>query len=45
MVAGQLPDKGLPPQYQLQWLDMPGHPEGAVEPCPNSLKGQLPCCS
>lgn len=35
--AGQLPDKGVPPQYQLQRIDMPGHPERAVEPRTHGL--------
>ncbi len=42
MIAGELPDKGVPPQHQLQRIDLFRHSQGAVEPCTDCLQGAVP---
>ena len=40
-VPGGLHHQDLPPQHQLQRLDLPGHPEVAVVPRPHHQQGEI----
>ncbi len=43
-MTGGVQDANIPLQHQQPGTDLPGHPEGPVEPSTNNLKGAH-CCS
>ena len=38
-LLGCIQNKGIPPKYKQQWKHLPGHFEGAMEPCSNHIQG------
>ena len=39
--SGEVPDEGVPPQHQERRQHLPGHPEGALEPIVDRVKGAV----
>lgn len=38
--SGRLSHQGVPSKHQQQRQHLPGHPEGAVEPCLDNFQGE-----